>query len=90
MLPLIFLDPDTPVSSTKGHMGHLLGGCGVVESIICLIALNKSLLPKTMNFKTLDKECANINVLGENMQKDITIAMNNNFAFGGIKQLTYF
>lgn len=75
---------ETPVSSTKGHMGHLLGGCGVVESIICLIALNKSLLPKTMNFKTLDKECANINVLRENMQKNIIIAMNNNFAFGGI------
>lgn len=75
---------ETPISSTKGHMGHLLGGCGVVESIICLLALNKSLLPKTMNFKTLDKECAPINVLGENLQKDITIAMNNNFAFGGI------
>lgn len=75
---------DTPISSTKGHMGHLLGGCGVVESIICLLALNKSLLPKTMNFKTLDKECAPINVLGENLQKDITIAMSNNFAFGGI------
>lgn len=75
---------ETPISSTKGHMGHLLGGCGVVESIICLLALNKSLLPKTMNFKVLDKECAPINVLGENLQKDITIAMNNNFAFGGI------
>ncbi len=80
----------TPVSSTKGHMGHLLGGCGVVESIICLIALDKSLLPKTMNFKTLDKECANINILGENMQKDITITMNNNFAFGGINSSLIF
>ena len=74
----------TPISSTKGHMGHLLGGCGVVESIICLIALNQSLLPKTMNFRHLDKECATICVLGENMNKDIKIAMNNNFAFGGI------
>ena len=74
----------TPVSSTKGHMGHLLGGCGAVESIICLLALNKSLLPKTMNFQTLDPECAPIQVLAKNMQKDITIAMNNNFAFGGI------
>lgn len=81
---------NTPVSSTKGHMGHLLGGCGVVESIICLIALNKSFLPKTMNFKTLDKECANINILGKNMQKDITIAMNNNFAFGGINSSLIF
>ncbi|WP_321778438.1 beta-ketoacyl-[acyl-carrier-protein] synthase family protein [Sulfurimonas sp.] len=74
----------TPVSSTKGHMGHLLGGCGVVESIICLIALNKSFLPKTMNFKTLDKECAKINVLAQNKSQNLNIVMSNNFAFGGI------
>ncbi|WOE69616.1 beta-ketoacyl-[acyl-carrier-protein] synthase family protein [Hydrogenimonas thermophila] len=72
------------VSSTKGHMGHLLGGCGVVETIICLIALNESLLPQTLNFKKLDPECAPINILGKNIEKNITIAMNNNFAFGGI------
>lgn len=72
------------VSSTKGHMGHLLGGCGVVESIICFIALNKSLLPKTLNFNLLDKECAPINILSQNLKKNIIITMNNNFAFGGI------
>jgi 3-oxoacyl-[acyl-carrier-protein] synthase II len=74
----------TPVSSTKGHMGHLLGGCGAVESIICLMALNKSFLPRTLNFKTLDPECAEINVLGENVQQESDIVMSNNFAFGGI------
>jgi len=74
----------TPVSSTKGHMGHLLGGCGVVEAAICLISLNKSLLPKTMNFETLDEECAPINVLAQNVEKDVNIVMSNNFAFGGI------
>ena len=75
---------DVPISSTKGHMGHLLGGCGVVESVICLLALNRSLLPKTMNFETLDKECAPINVLSKNTKKDVDIVMSNNFAFGGI------
>jgi 3-oxoacyl-[acyl-carrier-protein] synthase II len=75
---------DVPVSSTKGHMGHLLGGCGVVESIICLIALNKALLPKTMNFNKLDPECAKINVLAKNKIKECEFVMNNNFAFGGI------
>ncbi len=74
----------TPISSTKGHMGHLLGGCGVVESVICLLALNRSLLPKTMNFQKLDPECAPINVLGSNVEKDVNIVMSNNFAFGGI------
>ena len=74
----------TPVSSTKGHMGHLLGGCGAVESIICLIALNKSFLPRTLNFTTLDPECAPINVLGENVEQESEVVMSNNFAFGGI------
>jgi len=75
---------ETPVSSTKGHMGHLLGGCGAVESIICLITLNKSFLPRTLNFKNLDEECAPINVLGENVDKESEVVMSNNFAFGGI------
>jgi len=75
---------ETPVSSTKGHMGHLLGGCGAVESIICLITLNKSFLPRTLNFKNLDEECAPINVLGENVNKESEVVMSNNFAFGGI------
>jgi len=74
----------TPISSTKGHMGHLLGGCGVVESVICLIALNEDLLPKTMNFQTLDKECAPINILAENKEQRVDLVMSNNFAFGGI------
>ncbi len=74
----------TPVSSTKGHMGHLLGGCGAVESIICLITLNKSFLPRTLNFKNLDEECAPINILGKNVQRESEVVMSNNFAFGGI------
>jgi len=74
----------TPVSSTKGHMGHLLGGCGAVESIICLITLNKSFLPRTLNFKNLDEECAPINILGENVERESEVVMSNNFAFGGI------
>ena len=37
-----------------------------------------------MNFKTLDKECANINVLSQNKFQDVNIVMSNNFAFGGI------
>ncbi len=74
----------TPVSSTKGHMGHLLGGCGAVEGIISLIAINKSFLPGTLNFKNLDEECAPINILAQNVEKDTEVVMSNNFAFGGI------
>lgn len=84
MLHLMFLVQILQLVVRKATWDIYLEGVELSESIVCLIALNKSLLPKTMNFKILDKECAGIRVLGENMNKDITIAMSNNFAFGGI------
>ncbi|OQX57799.1 MAG: 3-oxoacyl-ACP synthase, partial [Helicobacteraceae bacterium 4484_230] len=75
---------DTPVSSTKGYMGHLLGGCGVVESIVGLISLQSGLLPANKNLVTVDESCAPLDYLFENKVGTHDIVMNNNFAFGGI------
>ena len=74
----------TPISSTKSYMGHLLGGCGVVESIISIIALNDGFLPATKNLETIDKECADLDYILKHRYKSIEYVMNNNFAFGGI------
>jgi 3-oxoacyl-[acyl-carrier-protein] synthase II len=74
----------TPISSTKSYMGHLLGGCGVVESIISLIALNDGFLPATKNLETIDTACADLDYLLEHRHTSIEYVMNNNFAFGGI------
>jgi 3-oxoacyl-[acyl-carrier-protein] synthase II len=74
----------TPISSTKSYMGHLLGGCGVVESIISLIALNDGFLPATKNLETIDEACADLDYLLEHRYTSIKHVMNNNFAFGGI------
>jgi 3-oxoacyl-[acyl-carrier-protein] synthase II len=74
----------TPISSTKSYMGHLLGGCGVVESIISIIALNDRLLPANRTLQSVDKECADLDYLFEHRYEDIEFVMNNNFAFGGI------
>ncbi len=73
-----------PVSSTKGYMGHILGGCGVVESAIGLIALRSNLLPANKNLVKVDSECADLDYIYTNRYKEIDIIMNNNFAFGGI------
>jgi 3-oxoacyl-[acyl-carrier-protein] synthase II len=75
---------DTPVSSTKGYMGHLLGGCGVVESIIGLISLESGLLPANKNLVDVDEACAPLDYLKAHRYGDHDIIMNNNFAFGGI------
>jgi len=74
----------TPISSTKGHMGHLLGGCGVIESIVSLIALKDGFLPATKNLSTVDTACANLDYIFEHRNTSIDYVMNNNFAFGGI------
>ncbi len=73
-----------PVSSTKGYMGHLLGGCGVVESAIGLISLRSGLLPANNNLEKVDSECADLDYIFTNRKTDHNIIMNNNFAFGGI------
>jgi 3-oxoacyl-[acyl-carrier-protein] synthase II len=74
----------TAISSTKSYMGHLLGGCGVVEAIISIISLNDRLLPANRTLKNIDKECANLDYLFEHRDDNIKYVMSNNFAFGGI------
>ncbi|MGB6220493.1 beta-ketoacyl-[acyl-carrier-protein] synthase family protein, partial [Haloferula sp.] len=51
---------DTPkikVSSTKSAIGHLLGGAGSVESVICLLALEGQWLPPSLNVREPDEVC---------------------------------
>jgi len=74
----------TPISSTKSYMGHLLGGCGVVESIISIMALNSGTLPANKNLDNIDPECADLDYIREHREVEIDHVMSNNFAFGGI------
>ena len=46
------------VSSTKGAIGHLLGGAGAVEAAICLMALTEGFLPATAHVTHPDPCCA--------------------------------
>ncbi len=71
------------VSSTKSSIGHLLGAAGSVESIFSIMALNKNILPATLN---LDDpiETSNINLIPKiPLEKNIKYALSNSFGFGG-------
>lgn len=46
-LRTIFGEACPPVSGQKGMLGHTLGAAGVVESIICALALREQFLPGT-------------------------------------------
>jgi 3-oxoacyl-[acyl-carrier-protein] synthase II len=74
-----------PVSSLKGHFGHTLGACGAIESFATIQMMREKWFAPTRNLNTVDERCGDIDyIIGAPREADIEIAMNNNFAFGGI------
>ena len=71
------------VSSTKGHIGHLLGAAGGVEAVICAKAVEEGFVPATINYKVPDEECDLDIVPNEGRNVDIKYAMSNSLGFGG-------
>lgn len=70
------------VSSTKGGIGHLLGGAGAVEAIICLMALRGGFLPPCVNIETPDPACT-FDLIREPREAVLRSALTNSFGFGG-------
>ncbi|MDR2458489.1 MAG: beta-ketoacyl-ACP synthase II [Holosporales bacterium] len=71
------------VSSTKSHMGHLLGAAGAVEALICLFAMRDGVVPATLNLEAPDEGCdLNLTPLIPQERK-LQCVMSNSFGFGG-------
>ncbi len=72
-----------PVSSTKSMTGHLMGGAGGLEAVICAKAILNSILPPTINYETPDPLCDLDYVPNESRAKELDYVMSNSFGFGG-------
>lgn len=71
------------VDSTKSMTGHLLGAAGAVEAVITLMAINKSVIPPTINLDNPDPECDLDYVPHQYRRQEITAALSNSLGFGG-------
>jgi len=73
------------ISSTKSMTGHLLGGAGGVEAIACVLSIKNSRVPPTINLTDIDPLIDKDLNLTPNkfVEKEINVAMNNTFGFGG-------
>jgi 3-oxoacyl-[acyl-carrier-protein] synthase II len=73
------------VSSTKSSLGHLLGASGAVELIVCVRAINESLIPPTINLDNPDERCdRKIDYVPlKAREAAVNVAISNSFGFGG-------
>lgn len=76
---------DVNISSTKSMTGHLLGAAAAIEALACICAIERGVVPPTINVEELDPEIdAKLNLtLGKAQRRDVRVAMSNTFGFGG-------
>ncbi|AFL69537.1 3-oxoacyl-(acyl-carrier-protein) synthase [Sulfurospirillum barnesii SES-3] len=69
------------VSSTKSITGHTLGAAGALEAIICVLALQKQVLPPNTFLKT--PENSTLRFVYELLSHPLRYVLSNSLAFGG-------
>ena len=77
------MPPILKISSTKSMIGHLLGAAGGVEAVITTLALNRGVIPPTINLVNPDPDCDLDYCANHAIEQDMEYALSNSFGFGG-------
>lgn len=79
-----------PLSSTKSMTGHLLGSGGALEACFCLLAMEHSIVPPTINLLDADPDCDLNYTPNEARSQEMNITLSNSFGFGGHNSVLVF
>lgn len=72
------------VGAYKSYMGHTMGACGVIETLLTLYMMEKGFIAPTLNLEEIDERCKMIHHVTKLVESEIRIAAIQNFAFGGV------
>ena len=79
-----------PLSSTKSMTGHLLGSGGALEACFCVLAMENSIIPPTINLNNPDPDCDLDYTPNQARSKEINVTISNSFGFGGHNSVLVF
>ncbi len=71
------------VSSTKAQAGHLIGAAGSLSIIVSSLAIDRNLVPATINLEEPGEGCDLDYVPNRPREKRLQYVMSNSFGFGG-------
>ena len=72
------------MSSTKSAIGHLLGAAGAVEAIFSILAINRGVIPPTLNLEDPSESCTGVDLVPQvAKERRVRTALSNSFGFGG-------
>jgi 3-oxoacyl-[acyl-carrier-protein] synthase II len=71
------------MSSTKSMTGHLLGATGALEFAICVLAIQRGIIPPTINQFQQDPACDLDCAPNRAVERQVEVALSNSFGFGG-------
>jgi 3-oxoacyl-[acyl-carrier-protein] synthase II len=72
-----------PVSSIKSMIGHPAGAASALEAIVCNLAIERGIIPPTINYEEPDPDCDLDCVPNVARRAEVETAMNNSQAFLG-------